>query len=66
MSARVYALFGNFCYVGGFCNLGDPMLPNLWGASRDVVGTGGPPPPPPVEVTKTLGVFSPQKGSFYT
>ena len=38
MSAyAVYALFSHFCYVGGFGDLGDPVLPTLRGASRDVV-----------------------------
>ena len=29
--------FGHFCYVGGFGDLGDPMLPTLRGVSGDVV-----------------------------
>ena len=33
----IYALFSHFCYVGGFGNLGDPMLPTLRGVSGDVV-----------------------------
>ena len=38
MSARaVYAFFSHFCYVGGFCDLGDPVLPTLRGASRAVL-----------------------------
>ena len=33
-----YVLFSHFCYVGNFCDLGDPvLLPTLRGASRDVV-----------------------------
>ena len=33
-----YVLFSHFCYVGSFCDLGDPvLLPTLRGASRDVV-----------------------------
>ena len=38
MSANaVYAVFSHFCYVGGFGDLGDPMLPTLRGVSGDVV-----------------------------
>ena len=33
----VYALFSHFCYVGGFGNLGDPVVPTLRGVSGDVV-----------------------------
>ena len=33
----VYALFNHLCYVGGFGNLGDPVVPTLRGASGDVV-----------------------------
>ena len=33
----VYALFSHFWYVGGFGNLGDPVVPTLRGVSRDVV-----------------------------
>ena len=33
----VYALFSHFCYVGGFGDLRDPVLPTLRGASGDVV-----------------------------
>ena len=33
----VYALFSRFCYVGGFGDLGDPVLPTLRGVSGDVV-----------------------------
>ena len=33
----VYALFSHFCYVGGFGDLGDPVLPTPRGASGDVV-----------------------------
>ena len=37
-SARaVYALFSHFCYVGGFGDLGDPVVSTLRGASGDVV-----------------------------
>ena len=37
-SARaVYALFIHLCYVGGFGNLGEPVVPTLRGASGDVV-----------------------------
>ena len=37
-SARVvYALFSHFWYVGGFGDLGDPMVPTLRGVSGDVV-----------------------------
>ena len=33
-----YVLFSHFCYVGSFCDLGDPvLLPTLRGVSRDVV-----------------------------
>ena len=33
-----YVLFSNFCYVGSFCHLGDPVfVPTVRGASRDVV-----------------------------
>ena len=32
----VYALFSHFCYVGIFGDLGDPVVPTLRGASRDV------------------------------
>ena len=32
----VYAFFSHFYYVGGFVDLGDPVLPTLRGASRDV------------------------------
>ena len=30
-------LFSQFCYVGGFGDLGDPVVPTLRGASGDVV-----------------------------
>ena len=30
-------LFGHFRYVGGFGDLGDPVVPTLRGASGDVV-----------------------------
>ena len=33
----VYAVFGHFCYVGGFGALGDRVVPTLRGASGDVV-----------------------------
>ena len=33
----VYALFSQFCYVGCFGDLGDPVLPTLRGASGGVV-----------------------------
>ena len=33
----VYALFSHFCDVGGFGNLGEPVVPTLRGASGDVV-----------------------------
>ena len=33
----VYALFSHFCYVAGFGDLGDPVVPTLRGASGDVV-----------------------------
>ena len=33
----VYALFSRFCYVGGFGDLGDPVVPTLRGVSGDVV-----------------------------
>ena len=33
----VYALFSHFCYVGGFGDLGDPVVPTLRAASGDVV-----------------------------
>ena len=29
--------FSHFCYVGGFGELGDPVVPTLGGASGDVV-----------------------------
>ena len=32
-----YALFSHFCYVGGFGELGDPVVPALRGVSGDVV-----------------------------
>ena len=38
MSAHaVYALFSGVCYVGGFGNLGDPVVSTLRGASGNVV-----------------------------
>ena len=33
----VYALFSHFCYVGGFGDLGDPVVPTLRGVSGDGV-----------------------------
>ena len=36
-SCVVDALFGHFRYVGGFGDLGDPVVPTLRGASGDVV-----------------------------
>ena len=33
----VYALFSHFCYVAGFGDLGDPVVPGLRGVSGDVV-----------------------------
>ena len=33
----VYALSSHFCYVGGFDDLGDPVVPTLMGVSGDVV-----------------------------
>ena len=33
----VYALFGHFWYVGGFGDLGDPVVSTLRGVSGDVV-----------------------------
>ena len=33
----VYALFSHFCYVGGFGDLSDPVVPTLTGVSGDVV-----------------------------
>ena len=36
-AGAVYALFGLFCYVGGFGNLGDPVVPTLRDVSGDVV-----------------------------
>ena len=33
----VYALFSHFWYVGGFGDLGDPVVPTLRGVSADVV-----------------------------
>ena len=38
MSAiALYALFSHFCYVGGFGDLGDPVVRTLRGVSGDVV-----------------------------
>ena len=33
----VYALLSHFCCVGGFGDLGDPVVPTLGGVSGDVV-----------------------------
>ena len=33
----VYALFSHFWYVGGFGDLGDPVVPTLRGVGGDVV-----------------------------
>ena len=33
----LYALVGLFCYVGGFGDLSDPVVPTLRGGSADVV-----------------------------
>ena len=33
----LYALFSHLCYVGGFGDLGDPVVPTLRGVSGDVV-----------------------------
>ena len=33
----VYALFGHLWYVGGFGDLGDPVVPTSRGVSGDVV-----------------------------
>ena len=33
----VYAVFSHFCYVGGFGDPGDPVVPTLRGVSGDVV-----------------------------
>ena len=33
----VYALFSHFCYVGGFSDLDDPVVPTVRGVSWDVV-----------------------------
>ena len=33
----VYALFSHFCYVGGFGDLGDPVVSTLRGANGNVV-----------------------------
>ena len=35
--ALIYALFGLLCYVGGFGDLGDPVVPTPRGVSGDVV-----------------------------
>ena len=36
-TSAVYALFGHFSYVGGFGDLGDPMVPTVRVVSGDVV-----------------------------
>ena len=36
-TSAVYALFGHFSYVGGFGDLGDPMVPTLRVVSGGVV-----------------------------
>ena len=36
-ASAVYALSSHFCYVGGFGNLGDPVVPTPRGVSGDVV-----------------------------
>ena len=36
-AGAVYALLIHFCYVGGFGDLGDLVLPTLRGVSGDVV-----------------------------
>ena len=36
-SFAVYALFSHFWYVGGFGDLGEPVVPTLRGVSGDVV-----------------------------
>ena len=36
-ACSVYALSSHFCYVGGFGDLGDPVVPTLRGVSGDVV-----------------------------
>ena len=36
-AGAVYALSSHFCNVGGFGDLGDPVLPTLRGVSGDVV-----------------------------
>ena len=45
-AGAVYALFSRFCYVGGFGDLGDPVVHTLRGVSGDVVTTYAYPPPP--------------------
>ena len=35
-ACAVYALFSHFWYVGGFGDLGDPVVPTLRGVSGDV------------------------------
>ena len=36
-AAADYAFFSYFCYVGGFGDLSDPVVPTLRGVSGDVV-----------------------------
>ena len=36
-ACAVYALFSHFWYVGGFGDLGDPVVPTLRGVSGDVL-----------------------------
>ena len=36
-ASAVYALFSHFCYVGGFGDLRNPVVPTLRGVSGDVV-----------------------------
>ena len=33
----IYALSSHFCYVGGFGDLGDPVVPSLRGVSGDIL-----------------------------
>ena len=49
-ACAVYALFSRFCYVGGFGDLGDPVLSTLRGVSGDVV---------------TVYAYSDTKGRFF-
>ena len=36
-TSAIYALLSQFCYVGGFGDLGDPVVPTLRGVSGDAV-----------------------------